>query len=49
MSQLVCVKTFEEVDSKGDGKIDIEEWKDFAAQKPFLLRNMTVPHLKYYS
>ncbi|KAK9121977.1 hypothetical protein Syun_019594 [Stephania yunnanensis] len=38
-------KTFEEVDSRKDGKIDQEEWKQFAIQSPNLLRKMTIPYL----
>ncbi|CAO2179336.1 unnamed protein product [Urochloa humidicola] len=39
-------ETFDQADTKGDGRIDQEEWTAFAKDNPYVLRNMTLPYLK---
>ncbi|KAK3156641.1 hypothetical protein QOZ80_2AG0109910 [Eleusine coracana subsp. coracana] len=44
--EQIVDQTFKQADANGDGKIDPDEWKDFACKNPALLRNMTLPYLK---
>ncbi|KAJ0106242.1 hypothetical protein Patl1_17506 [Pistacia atlantica] len=44
--ESILDKTMLEADTNGDGKIDIEEWKEYVAKNPNILKIMTLPHLK---
>ncbi|KAM0023893.1 putative EH domain, EF-hand domain, EF-hand domain pair protein [Helianthus debilis subsp. tardiflorus] len=45
MIQVIVNTTFKDTDTKGDGIIDEEEWKQFVQKNPSLIKNMTLPYL----
>ncbi|RZS18208.1 hypothetical protein BHM03_00050452 [Ensete ventricosum] len=44
--ETIVNNTFVQADLNGDGKIDLDEWREFVKKNPSLIKNMTLPYLK---